>query len=309
MKTRKIYTFCLLLFIYGNALHAQMPSKIKDVLPEGTLVQSNIPYASDTLKNHTLDLYIPKHIGNSLPLVVWIHGGGWIGGDKFGDMENMKSTLKAILDNGFAVASIAYRFSTTDIFPAQIQDCNQAVNYLYNNSLKYNLDKNKIAVIGFSAGGHLASLIATSNNNTVNAFYYKNQKPHFKIRGVIDFYGPSDFIARIGSMPLDEGEHKTTSTGLLGAQPLARPDLAKFASPTTYIDKADPPFLIFHGDKDTTVPITLSKLLDSYLKLANVQSEFVIVEGGQHGGELFRSEDIKNKVLAFLNTHLNQKRQ
>jgi len=307
MKIKKNALLYFLVLIYGYALHAQIPSKIKEAIPEETLVQLDIPYASDTLKKHTLDLYIPKHTGNSLPLVIWIHGGGWIGGNKFGDMENMKSTLKAILDNGFAVASIAYRYSTTDVFPAQIQDCNQAVNYLYNNSLKYNLDKNKIAVIGFSAGGHLASLIATSNNNTVNAFYYNNQEPRFEIRGAIDFYGPSDFIARIGSMPLDEGEHKTTSTGLLGAQPLARPDLAKFASPTTYIDKADPPFLIFHGDKDTTVPITLSKLLDSYLKLANVQSEFVIVKDGQHGGELFRSEDIKNKVLAFFNTHLNQK--
>jgi acetyl esterase/lipase len=309
MKIKKIALLYFLVLIYGYALHAQIPSKIREAIPEGTTVQLDIPYASDTLKKHTLDLYIPKHNGNSLPLVIWIHGGGWIGGNKFGDMENMKSTLKAILDNGFAVASIAYRYSTTEVFPAQIQDCNQAVNYLYDNSLKYNLDKNKIAVIGFSAGGHLASLIATSNNNKVKAFYYNNQKPRFKIRGAIDFYGPSDFIARIGSMPLDEGEHKTTSTGLLGAQPLARPDLAKFASPTTYIDKADPPFLIFHGDKDTTVPITLSKLLDSYLKLANVHSEFVIVKDGQHGGELFRSEDIKNKVLVFLNTHLNQKKQ
>jgi acetyl esterase/lipase len=307
MILKKIPLLCLFVFVYGNAQHAQMPSTVKNLLPEGTIFQSNIPYASDTLKNHTLDLYIPKHTGNSLPLVIWIHGGGWRGGDTFGDMENMKATLKAILDNGFAVVSIGYRFSTTDIFPAQIQDCNQAVNYLYDNSSKYNLDKNKIAIIGFSAGGHLASLIATSNNNTVKAFYYKNQKPRFKIRGAIDFYGPSDFIARIGSMPLDEGEHKTTSTGLLGAQPVERPDLAKLASPTTYIDKADPPFLIFHGDKDTTVPITLSKLLDSYLKLANVQSEFVIVEGGQHGGEFFRSEEIKNKVIAFLNTYLNQK--
>lgn len=308
MKTKKLSLLSLLLLVFGYTLRAQIPSQIKEAIPEGTQVQLDIPYASDTLKKHSLDLYIPKHIKNPVPLVIWIHGGGWVGGNKFGDMENMKSTLKGILDNGFAVASIAYRFSTTDIFPAQIQDCNQAVNYLYDNAAKYNLDKNKIAVIGFSAGGHLASLIATSNNNTVDSFYHKNQKPRFKIKGAIDFYGPSDFIARIGSMPLDEGGHKTTSTGLLGAQPLNRPDLAKFASPTTYIDKADPPFLIFHGDKDTTVPITLSKLLDSYLKLANVPSEFIIVQGGGHGGELFRSEDIKNKVLAFLNTHLNQKK-
>ena len=88
--------------------------------------------------------------------------------------------------------------------------------------------------------------------------------------------------------------------------PLLRPDLAKIASPTTYIDKDDPPFLIFHGDKDQTVPISLSKLLDSYLQLANVQSDFVIVKEAQHGGTQFNSEDSKNKIISFLNTHLKK---
>jgi acetyl esterase/lipase len=288
----------------GNALYSQIPLHIKNILPKGTVVQSDIAYANDTLRDHMLDIYIPPHAGKTLPLLIWIHGGGWTSGDKYGDMNNMKITLKAILDNGFAVASINYRYSTTALFPAQIQDCNQAVNYLYENSGKYNFDKDKFAVIGFSAGGYLASLIATSNNNKIKAFYYNKKKIDFKIKAAIDFYGPSDFIARIGSMLLDEGDRKSTSTGLLGTQPLLRPDLAKFASPTTYVDKADPPFLIFHGDKDQQVPITLSKLLDSYLKLANVQSEFVIVHEAPHGGELFGSENVKNKVLDFLNTHI-----
>src|SRR6187551_568952 len=137
MKTKKLYILYLLVFVYGYSIHAQVPSKIKEALPEGTQVQLNITYASDTLKKHTLDLYVPKHKGNPLPIVVWIHGGGWKGGDKFGHMEEMKSTLNAILDNGFAVASITYRFSTTDIFPAQIQDWNQVVNYRYDNAIKY----------------------------------------------------------------------------------------------------------------------------------------------------------------------------
>ena len=194
----------------------------------------------------------------------------------------------------------------TAIIPAQIQDCNQAANFLYEKSGKYHVDKDKIAVIGFSAGGHLASLMATSNNNNIESFYYNGVKPLFKIKAAIDFYGPSDFIARISSMKLDDaGDQMSTSTALLGAKPVDRPDLAKYASPTTYVDKADPPFLIFHGDQDRTVPVMLSKLLDSYLKLAHVESEFVIVQGASHGGELFGSEDIKNKILSFLNTHLN----
>ena len=294
-----------LFILCGNALRAQIPLFVKKALPEGTVVHSNIAYAADTLKQHTLDLYIPPYAGKDFPLLVWIHGGGWRGGERSGEMKNMKSVLKAILEKGIAVASIDYRYTMTDIFPAQIQDCNQAAGFLYENSGKYHVDKDKFAVIGFSAGGHLASLMATSNNNNIEAFYYNRKKPLFNIKAAIDFYGPSDFVARIGSMKLDDdGDQMSTSTALLGAKPVDRPDLAKFASPTTYVDKADPPFLIFHGDQDHTVPIMLSKLLDSYLKLAHVESEFVIVQGASHGGELFGSEDIKNKILSFLNTHL-----
>nr|WP_314896449.1 alpha/beta hydrolase [uncultured Flavobacterium sp.] len=301
---KKSTVFLLFLIFLAGKLAAQIPSNIQNLFPQGTVMYGTIPYASDSLVKHTLDIYVPAKHEKKSPLVIWIHGGGWRQGDKYGDMGNMKTTINALLANGFAVASINYRYSTTAIFPAQIQDCNQAVDFLYKNSEKYFLDKDNIAVIGFSAGGYLASLIGTSNNNNNEAFYFNKKQPVFKIKAVIDFYGPSDFIARIGSMSIDEGGQISTSTALLGAQPLLRPDLAKIASPTTYIDKNDPPFLIFHGDKDQTVPITLSKLLDSYLKLANVQSDFVIVPNAQHGGTLFNTEDIKNKIIVFLNTHL-----
>ena len=300
---KTIVLFCLFI-LWGNGLSAKIPLFLKDILPKGTVIFSDIAYAGDTLKRHNLDLYVPPHGGNSLPLLIWIHGGGWRAGNKYNDMDYMTGTLKAVFEKGYAVASIEYRYSTTAIFPAQIQDCNRAADFLYENSGKYSLDKSRFAVIGFSAGGYLASLLATSNNNTVESFYYNNIKPCFKIQAAIDFFGPTDFIARIGSMKLDEGDQKSTSTALLGAEPVDRPDLAKVASATTYVDKADPPFLIFHGDKDTTVPITLSKLLDSYLQLANVHSEFVIVNGAPHGGKLFGSEEIKNKILVFLNTYL-----
>ena len=304
-KTMKkaIVIFCLFI-LCGNGASAKIPLFLKKILPTGTVIFTDIAYAGDTLTRHTLDLYLPPRTGNTLPLLIWIHGGGWRAGNKYNDMDYMTNTLKAILENGYALASIEYRYRTTAIFPAQIQDCNRAADYLYENSGKYTLDKDKMALIGFSAGGYLASLLATSNNDTIEAFYYNKIKPRFKIRAAIDFFGPTDFIARIGSMKLDEGNQKSTSTELLGAQPVNRPDLAKVASATTYIDQADPPFLIFHGDKDTTVPITLSKLLDSYLQLAKVHSEFVIVNGAPHGGKLFGSEVIKNKILVFLNTYL-----
>src|SRR3569833_2113662 len=149
-------------------------------------------------------------------------------------MGYMTQTLKAFADSGYAVASIDYRWSTTAPFPAQIQDCNQAVQFLYDNAAKYNLDKDKITLIGFSAGGHLASLLALSNNKNIKSFYTDGKKPKFKIRLCLDFYGPSDFNLLKGNETADP---KSPVSLLLGATVTARPDLAKAASPVAYIDK------------------------------------------------------------------------
>lgn len=301
----KTVSFILIFFIcWCSLLVAQIPSFVKSVLPEGTVTHSDISYAADTSSFHKLDLYLPPNQKKSRPLVIWIHGGGWTAGNKFGDMDYMSLLVKSVLEKGYALASINYRLAPEAIFPAQIQDCNKAIDFLYEKAGDFFIDKTRFAVIGFSAGGHLASLVGTSANNEIPEFYPNRKKPEFKIRAVVDFYGPADFIARIGSMKLDEGDQKSTSTNLLGVQPVLRPDLAKFASPTTYIDKGDPPFLIIHGEKDQQVPPTLSKLLDSSLKLAGVQSELIIVPGAPHSGELFGTDEIKNKVLVFLDAHL-----
>ncbi len=90
--------------------------------------------------------------------------------DKYADMGYMRHTVRSFLDKGYALASIDYRWSTEAVFPAQIQDCNQALEFLYQHAGQYKLDKDRIAVIGFSAGGHLASLVGLSNNNDCKGF-------------------------------------------------------------------------------------------------------------------------------------------
>lgn len=104
--------------------------------------------------------------------------------DKYADMGYMKNTIKGFIDSGYALASIDYRFSTDAAFPAQIQDCNQALEYLYQHAEQYKLDKNRMAVIGFSAGGHLASLMALSANNAVKEFHFNKTKTHFRLKCV-----------------------------------------------------------------------------------------------------------------------------
>jgi acetyl esterase/lipase len=291
-----------LLLIFTSAA-AQM-SPVQSIFPASTRTFGNIPYANDTSRKHLLDIYLPAEKGIKRPLVVWIHGGAWMLNNKYADMGYMKNTVKGFIDSGYALASIDYRYSTEAIFPAQIQDCNLALEYLYQHASQYDIDRNKIALIGFSAGGHLASLLALSNNNQVKSFYAVGMIRHFSIKAVLDFYGPADFIMLASSPDTSINNERNPVSILLGTTAIKRPDLARIASPVTYIDKNDPPFLIVQGEKDESVPNTQSRILSSWLTLAGVKNELIVVPNAPHYGEMFDGASIRARLFLFLNANL-----
>lgn len=295
-------TLSFLAFLFAHATLAQIPARLKDAFPEGTVFHQNIPYANDTLKKHQLDIYLPDSHQAKLPLVIWIHGGAWNHNDKYADMGYMTETVRGFIENGYAFASIDYRHSTTKIFPAQIQDCSQGVQYLFDNAEKYGIDKSRIALIGFSAGGHLASILGLSLNNDVKEFYPPSGKPSYKLKAILDFYGPADLLMMSAKQDPDLGSDPIYQ--LLGAAAVKRPDLARKASPVTYVDKNDPPFFIVNGEKDESVPYQQSVLLKSMLDLAGVKNELTIVTGAPHYGKMFDAEEIRLKLFQFLKTHL-----
>lgn len=298
---RPLLTFTLALVL--SSASAQAPEFINTLFPETTtIIHGNVPYAGDTLRKHLLDLYIPRQARANTPLIIWVHGGGWMVNDKYADMSYMKNTVRALLDKGYALASIDYRHSTTRIFPAQIQDCNQAVNFLYEHAAQYKLDRDRFVLMGFSAGGHLASLLALSKNNHVASFFPGKSEPAFKIRAVLDFYGPSDFLLFFGNLTPEITNNPIAT--LLGVSPLARPDISKQASPATYVDANDPPFFIVHGEKDMDVPPAQSYLLKAYLDLAHVKNELTVVKDAPHYGVMFDTEEVRQKLLAFLDAQL-----
>jgi acetyl esterase/lipase len=279
-------------------------SPVQKIFPANTVVHGDIPYANDNNKKHLLDIYLPAGDKGKRPLVVWIHGGAWMTNDKYADMGYMKNTVKSFIDSGYAFASIDYRFSTEAKFPAQIQDCNQALEFLYQHASDYNIDNTRIAVIGFSAGGHLASLLGLSRNNNISDFFPATVKPHFRVKCILDFYGPSDFVMLAGLPDSSVNNKDNPVAVLLGATPLKRPDLARKASPVTYIDKNDPPFFIVQGEKDESVPNTQSKILSSWLNVTGVRNELIVVPNAPHYGEMFDKEDIRRPLFRFLATYL-----
>ena len=300
---RKIQWLLWSFLLLFKLLPAQT-SPVQKLFPQGTVMHSNINYAGDASTKHLLDIYLPAGDKKNLPLVVWIHGGAWMVNDKYADMSYMANTVKGFIAKGYALASIDYRYSTEAVFPAQIQDCNQALEYLYQHAKEYNIDRDRIALVGFSAGGHLACLTGLSNNNDVKDFYPKGAKPHFRIKAVLDFYGPADLLMLANNPDTTVNGLSSPVARLLGATQIARPDLAKRASPVTYVDKNDPPFLIVQGEKDESVPNTQSKVLSSWLTLNDVKNQLIVVPGAPHSGEMFDADYIRTALFAFLEAHL-----
>jgi len=240
-------------------------------------IERDIVYGAELPQRQNLDLYVPKEADGPLPLVVWIHGGAWMMGDK------RPTPAIRLLNDGFAVASIHYRFSTTDPFPAQIYDCKAAIRWLRGNADNYGFDPNHIGVWGASAGAHLAALLGTTNGSE----YLEGSVGDYPdvssdVQAVVDWFGPSDFFTMpIGKRRFNEGEDPELL--LFGGRVSEKRDLAQLAGPLHHADESDVPFLIMHGDKDELVPLAQSQALHDKLKAAGVDSTLIVMEGMGHG--------------------------
>jgi acetyl esterase/lipase len=240
-------------------------------------IQRDLVYGTEQPERQNLDLYVPKNATQPLPLVVWIHGGAWMMGDK------RPTPAVRLLENGFAVASIHYRFSTTAPFPAQIYDCKAAVRWLRANADQYGIDPNHIGVWGASAGGHLAALLGTTNGSAyLEGSVGNHTDVSSDVQAVVDWFGPSDFFTMpIGKRQFREGEDPELL--LFGGRGSEKRELAELAGPFYHADEADVPFLIMHGDKDNLVPPAQSQMLHEKLKAAGVDSTLIVMEGMGHG--------------------------
>lgn len=252
-----------------------------------------------------LDLYLPTKGQGPFPVVVHVHGGGFMVGDK---ADGQLTPVLAALDRGLAVASVNYRLSGEALFPAQVRDVKAAIRWLRVHAGTYGLDSRRFAVWGGSAGGHLASLVGTTGDATV--FSEEGEPPgsSTRVQAVVDWFGPIDFSSmdeqfrKSGKGQADHGEASSPESRLLG-RPLAEvPELAKVANPATYLSADDPPFLIQHGTEDPLVPteqsIHFAEALESVLGKKKVRLE--LIQGAGHGGPAFDDPKNLRKVLDFL---------
>ena len=271
----------------------------RDTIPRGATVHRDLVYARAGDKDLLLDLYLPKEAPGLRPLVVWIHGGGWRGGTKD------RCRALSMLPRGYAVASISYRLSGVAKFPAQIHDCKAAIRWLRANAARYRLNPDRIGVWGSSAGGHLVALLGTSGGVSELEGDPGDRQQSSRVQAVVDYFGPTDFL-RMNDFPgkIDHDAANSPESRLVGGPIQEIKEKVAQANPITYVSKDDPPFLIAHGDKDQSVPLNQSELLNEALRRAGVDVTFRVLEGAGHGDRQFWSGETLKVVGDFFDRHL-----
>lgn len=297
---RLIFCHLLTLWLCFYALHRPSAQEARPDLPPGTQVHLDLEYARIGERSLRLDLYLPADDSSPRPVVVWIHGGGWRAGNK----RNCR--LLWLVGQGCAVASIEYRLSTEAPFPAQIHDCKGAVRWLRAKSTTYGLDTERFVAAGASAGGHLAALLGTSGGVAeLEGDVGGNLEQSSRVQAFVDFYGPTDFVSWIRS-PHGRAIDRPGSPValLLGGIPSQRLELARKASPVTYVTSDDPPALIIHGSADPVVPVEQSQILAERYRNAGLTAVLHIIEGARHGGPEFDAPPVRRLVASFLRENL-----
>jgi acetyl esterase/lipase len=265
-------------------LTPEIPSDIREI--------KNIEYKNVNGKSLQLDIYVPENIQKPVPLLVFIHGGGWRSG-------NRSDYLVYLIDfarRGYITATVSYRFLSDSCYPACVEDISDAVNWFIKNGADYGYDPDRIALIGGSAGGHLALLTA-----------YGWKKPGLgtdslgskRIKAVVDIYGPYDLTteyARTHNLVTTFIDHSFEDS----------PDLYREASPKKYLDKGDPPTMIIHGTSDELVPISQSDSLAAKLSSLGIPYVYYRLPGWPHVMDIVKRVNVfsQEEINKFLEQYL-----
>lgn len=280
---KNLFLFILLIG-YFEQLHAQ-----NDI--EST---KNIIYAQDGDKKLQLDIYKPKTVQEPR-LIVWVHGGAWHSGSK----ENPPLGL---LPFGYALASVDFHASTEKPFPANVHDIKAAIRFLRANASKYGYRADKIIIWGSSSGGHLAALVATTNNNSdLEGKLGDFTQTSSSVQGCIDFFGPTNFLTILNQSTPHGLNVRLPALAILLGKPLDQAtELAKLASPVYQVDVNDPPLFMVHGEQDIQVPINQSIELMSAYKVKNLKVQIEFIPNAGHSDPAYGKPELMEKVAKFL---------
>jgi len=302
--TRAVTTVTFLYFALVG--FAQPPAANTDHIKRKWL---NIFYATIS-PAQKLDIYLPEEGNGPFRVIISIHGGAFMFGDKAD--EQLKPMLEG-LKHGYAVVSINYRLSGEALFPKNINDVKAAIRWVKANAATYKMNAKKIVVWGGSAGGNLAALAGTSGDvKELEDLSLGNANQSSRVQAVVDWFGPTNFLLMdeqlltTGNGKPDHSDANSPESKLMGQKITEIPAKVQLANPETYISKDDPPFLIEHGTKDQLVPtqqsINFAAKLTSVLGKENVTIH--LLEDARHGGAAFETKENLELVFRFLDAAL-----
>lgn len=256
-------------------------------------------------RSEKLDIYYPADAPPSakFPGILMIHGGGWMNGDKAAKRE--KSIANDLVPNGYVCVSINYKLGDNS-WPRNLIDCQEAIRFMQTKCGKYGLDPDSIAIMGGSAGGHLALMLALTADEP--NFAGSNMASPKSIKAVIDLYGVTNVLTRQETDPTGKpsGVLKDGTTArVFGCKRGEKPSIWKDGSPVNHVKASSPPILILHGMADTTVDYQQSTELYEVCKKAGSRCQLYLIGGLGHTFDLTTGGyDLRPIVLSFLETNL-----
>ncbi|HSH96019.1 MAG TPA: alpha/beta hydrolase [Roseimicrobium sp.] len=288
----------LFLGVAWVALRAQSNAALTEEL--------DVVYGETSGKKLLLDVFRQANAptNGTLPAVVFIHGGGWSGGNK----KDFHALAKGLARQGYVTASVSYRLlngSTNNTYPAQLDDVQRAIRWFRANAGKYGINPDKIGAIGASAGGHLVALLGvvdTRDNSDKALAAYSS-----KVQCVVDIFGPTDLTPDFTTYGESGPAIQKLVDNLVAKPKSTNLDAYKAASPLFSVSSNSAPFLMFHGTVDPLVPLDQSEKLDAALKKAGVESKLIVFQGEGHGfAKKENVETFYKESVAFFARHLKK---
>ena len=301
----------MIMFVTSTCAAEEKIIDAEDVVPEIGLLQ-NVTYAQYFTWPESrlqMDIFSPA-VKGKVPAVIFVPGGWWITGPKVAGTQICYQLAQA----GFVAASIEYRTIVAANYIEIIGDVKAAVRYLRANADKFNIDKNKIGVIGMSAGGYLATMVGVTSG--VKKFDFgDNLEQSSRVQAVVDIFGPTDLTKVADDYPKATQEMYNSPAAppalfvngapcykdRKGGSLLDTPETARDSNPITYIDKNTPPFLIMHGNADKTISPSQSKILYDALIKNGVDANYYIINGADHYAAYFYQPKAFGIIVDFLN--------
>jgi acetyl esterase/lipase len=260
----------------------------KPEVPDSIAAFRNIVYKKLGDRELQLDLYRAKTTARSAPLLVFIHGGAW----KSGQREDYLVYLLAFAAKGYVTATVSYRLSREAMYPAAVQDVKCALRWLKQHCANYGFDPNRIALIGGSAGGHLAMMVGYSHGSAEFNGECAADSIDDRVQAVVNIYGPCDLTTPFAV-------NNSVVIKFLGASYSESPEIYQLASPLHWLTADDPPTLIFHGTIDEVVPISQSDTLKTRLDRLAIPNSYHRLKGWPH------TMDLSAKVNAYCVYYMN----